>query len=92
MASASTESVHTPRTQDDTPLSHDWACTIEHANHNSVELDANPLDFSLSDENTLLARFRYGSYPKFPFVVVPLTTSAAQLREERPFLYDAILA
>lgn len=47
---------------------------------------------TLSEADSLLNIFREEMYSKFPFVVVPPTITAEELRRERPFLYNTIMA
>ncbi|KAL4734400.1 hypothetical protein BDV11DRAFT_198251 [Aspergillus similis] len=47
---------------------------------------------SLDEAAALLASFLQSMMPDFPFVVLPPTTSADQLRESAPFLFLAILS
>lgn len=49
-------------------------------------------DFDEHEANLLLAIFRDEMCPNFPFIVVHESTSAQDIRRERPFLYLTILA
>jgi hypothetical protein len=47
---------------------------------------------SLDEAAALLASFMQSMMPNFPFVVLPATTTADQLRQSAPFLFLAILS
>ena len=53
---------------------------------------SNALQPNFEDPDVLLSLFRVQMSPYFPFVVVPQNISAADLRRDRPFLLNAILA
>jgi hypothetical protein len=60
--------------------------------HQATEHDS-PFDATRysEDPNDLLEIFRTDMTPHFPFVVIPPSTTAAQLHRQKPFLYSAIM-
>jgi hypothetical protein len=58
------------------------------SSNTSVASDLNP---SVSEAAELLAHFNTHFVLVFPFIVIPVNKSASELRQERPYLYEAIL-
>ena len=52
---------------------------------------ASDLNASVSEADALLTHFRTHFVRDFPFIVIPVNKSASELRQERPYLYEAIL-
>lgn len=62
---------------------------------NSDSIDQDVIDrgfLSLETAESYLRAFKTELTPNFPFVIVPRQTSANKLRQEKPFLFLAILA
>ena len=49
-------------------------------------------ELGIKEADRLLETFKASMAPRFPFVVIPETTHAEQLRRERPFVFLTILA
>jgi hypothetical protein len=52
---------------------------------------ASDLNASVSEAAELLAHFKTHFVRDFPFIVIPVNESASELRQKRPYLYEAIL-
>lgn len=52
---------------------------------------ASDLNASVSEADELLTHFKTHFVRDFPFIVIPVNKSASELRQERPYLYEAIL-
>ena len=82
----------TPPSYSTTPVLAEKVQQISRSDMLPVVLDSSQSRLSPDDPDVLLAFFRDEMSGQFPFVIIPSSTTAAEFRRTKPFLFKAVIA